>query len=51
MLILWLCVFFTDIHICGYKYPSKSISWLATANGADPGMIGSRKFSTHEDET
>lgn len=41
-----LAVFFlfTDIHVCGYKYPNKIISWLATGTGTDPGIKGSGRF-------
>lgn len=47
MLILWLGVLFTDIRICAYKYPNKSISWLATHTGTDPGVIASKEVMPH----
>lgn len=47
MLILWLGVLFTDIRICAYKYPNKSISWLATDTGTDPGVIASKEVMPH----
>lgn len=41
--VFFLLLLFTDIHVCGYKYPNKIISWLAIGAGTDPGMKGFRE--------